>query len=121
MSAGDGDESDGSSRCCSHRPPVREPAAGQNGLDHPPLGHVPDGRQDVGDNSGRGFDLYGSQLVEQPDQPAVSGELRLAEQAGLDVRDERGGRRQPPVEDPGKLEHDLRTADIWRTAARAGN
>jgi hypothetical protein len=45
------------------------------------LRHVADGRQDVGDHSGRRLDLGSGQLAEEAYETAVAGELCLAEQA----------------------------------------
>jgi hypothetical protein len=100
-------QADGRSACCPHGSGVGEPATGEQGADHPPLGHAPDGAQDVGDDARWGLDLGRGQLAEQPDEAAIAGQLCLAGQARLDMRYERGGCREPVIEDPRQLVGDL--------------
>ena len=67
--------------------------------DHPAVGRAADDGEHVGHHTRRWLDIGRPQLVEQAHEPAVTSDLRLAEQAALDVRHEWRGSRQAIVQD----------------------
>ena len=88
---------------------VDEPAAGENRADHAALSRRLERAEHVGHSSRWWFDPVGPQLVEQPQQLAIPGELSLATQTSTNVLDNDFVSRGASLEDRRQDEGDLGT------------
>ena len=95
---------------------VDEPAPAENRSDDAPLSRLLESTEHVGHRSGWRFDPVGPNLVQQPKQFAISGQLGLAPQACPDMLDDDFVGRGGAVKDRGQYEGDLGARHSWRTS-----